>query len=70
VSRAGAVGYEDRLYRLPPFLTEGGHAEWGDILDGLRITGHFLERDLLIGKGADVLAARQRLVDRLKRAVA
>ncbi|NML06130.1 DNA repair protein RecO [Sphingomonas sp. G-3-2-10] len=70
VSRAGAVGYEDRLFRLPLFLTEGGQAEWDDILDGLRITGHFLERDLLIGKSADVLAARQRLVDRLKRAVA
>ncbi|MDF7776657.1 DNA repair protein RecO [Sphingomonas sp. AOB5] len=70
VSRAGASGYENRLFRLPPFLTEGGQAEWQDILDGLRITGHFLERDLMIGKGADALAARQRLVDRLKRAVA
>ncbi|WP_404334399.1 DNA repair protein RecO [Sphingomonas sp. MMS12-HWE2-04] len=70
VSRAGAVGYEERLLRLPPFLTEGGAAEWDDIVAGLRLTGHFLERDLLIGKSADVLAARARLVDRLLRAVA
>ncbi|UZK65994.1 DNA repair protein RecO [Sphingomonas sp. M1-B02] len=70
VSRAGAAGYENRLLRLPSFLTEGGAAEWGDIVDGLRITGHFLERDLLTARGADVLAARARLVDRLKRAVA
>lgn len=70
VSRAGAVGYEDRLLRLPPFLTEGGAAEWEDIIAGLRLTGHFLERDLLIGRGADILAARARLVDRLLRAVA
>lgn len=70
VSRIGAIGYENRLLRLPPFLTLGGAAEWDDILDGLRLTGHFLERDLLIGRSADTLAARARLVDRLKRAVA
>ncbi|MCW3848695.1 DNA repair protein RecO [Sphingomonas sp. LB-2] len=70
VSRSGAVGYENRLLPLPRFLVEGGAAEWGDILDGLRLTGHFLDRDLLIGKAADVLPARERLVDRLKRAVA
>ena len=70
VSRSGAEGYEARLLPLPRFLIEGGPAEWADILDGLRLTGHFLERDLLIARGADVLAARQRLVERLKRAVA
>jgi DNA repair protein RecO (recombination protein O) len=70
VSRIGAEGYADRLLRLPRFLVEGGEAVWGDILDGFRLTGHFLERDLLIGKGAELLAARARLVDRLKRAVA
>jgi DNA repair protein RecO (recombination protein O) len=70
VSRSGATGYENRLLRLPRFLTEGGAAEWDDILDGLKLTGHFLDRDLLIGRAADVLPARERLVDRLKRAVA
>ena len=70
VSRSGAAGYENRLLRLPPFLTQGGAAEWDDILDGLRLTGHFLTRDLLIARAADVLPARDRLVDRLKRAVA
>lgn len=70
VSRSAAAGYEARLFRLPVFLREGGAAEWGDILDGLRLTGHFLERDLLHGKAAEVLAARLRLVDRLNRAVA
>jgi DNA repair protein RecO (recombination protein O) len=39
-------------------------------LDGLRLTGFFLERSILIDWKADVLAARERLVDRLKRAVA
>ncbi|MEA3000220.1 MAG: repair protein RecO [Sphingomonadales bacterium] len=68
VSRAGAGDYRDRLFRLPPFLIEGGAAGWGDIFDGLRITGHFLARDLLIERQAEVLPARERLVDRLKRA--
>ncbi len=70
VSRLGASGYERQLLRLPGFLNEGGGAEWPDIVDGLRLTGHFLQRDLLIGKGSEVLAARSRLVDRLLRAVA
>ncbi|WP_066664613.1 MULTISPECIES: DNA repair protein RecO [unclassified Sphingomonas] len=70
VSTAAATGYESRLFRLPPFLRQGGAAEWGDILDGLRLTGHFLDRDLLHGKTAEVLAARARLVDRINRAVA
>ncbi|MBA4754710.1 MAG: DNA repair protein RecO [Sphingobium sp.] len=70
VSRVGAVGYESLLLPLPPFLLEGGTGEWGQILDGLRLTGFFLERCILTDWRADVLAARERLIDRLKRAVA
>jgi DNA repair protein RecO (recombination protein O) len=70
VSKAAAEGYRDRLFRLPAFLLSGGGAEWNDIFDGLRITGHFLARDLLIGRQAEILAARERLVDRLKRVIA
>lgn len=70
VSAGAAFGYEARLLPLPPFLRVGGAAEWDDILAGLRLTGHFLERDLLHGWAAGVLAARVRLVDRLNRAVA
>ena len=70
VARAAAAGYEDRLLPLPPFLREGGAADWPAIADGLRLTGHFLARDILLGHAADALAARERLVERLKRAVA
>jgi DNA repair protein RecO (recombination protein O) len=70
VSDAAAEGYRERLFRLPPFLLAGGAAEWEDIFDGLRITGHFLARDLLIGRQSDVLAARERLVERLRRVMA
>ncbi|HMC92080.1 MAG TPA: DNA repair protein RecO [Allosphingosinicella sp.] len=70
VSRGGAGAYADRLMKLPPFLLAGGAAEWGDILDGLRITGHFLGRDILIERQAEVLASRERLLERLRRAAA
>ncbi|MCE7797008.1 DNA repair protein RecO [Sphingobium sufflavum] len=70
VSRVGAIGYESRLLPLPPFLLDGGEAGWADIVDGLALTGHFLRRDLLGDRRTDVLAARERLVERLKRAIA
>jgi DNA repair protein RecO (recombination protein O) len=70
VSRAAGAGYADRLLPLPVFVREGGVADWPDILAGLRLTGHFIERDLLTDRRAETLAARARLVDRLKRAVA
>ena len=68
VSAGAGEAYRDKLFRLPPFLREGGAAEWTDIFDGLRITGHFLARDLLIDRLAEVLAARERLLERLRRA--
>lgn len=70
VSVAGAAGYESRLLPLPPFLLKSGPAEWDDILAGLALTGFFLERSVLTDRRIDILAARGRLVDRLKRAVA
>ena len=70
VSRAAAVGYERQLLALPPFLLSGGQPEGRDVLDGLALTGHFLARDILIERRAEPLAARDRLVDRLKRAIA
>ncbi|MBA4752977.1 MAG: DNA repair protein RecO C-terminal domain-containing protein, partial [Sphingopyxis sp.] len=71
VSFAAAAGYEERLLRLPPFL-RGADASpsLGDVLDGLAITGHFIDRNLLDGRARDLLAVRARLIDRLGRAVA
>ena len=62
MSEAAGDEYRDRLFPLPPFLLSGGGAEWPDMLAGLAITGHFLARDLLIERQADILAARERLV--------
>lgn len=69
VSAAAADAYRDRLFPLPPLLLGAGAADWPDILAGLRITGHFLARDVLIERQAEMLTARERLLDRLKRAV-
>jgi DNA repair protein RecO (recombination protein O) len=68
VGAAAAAEYHDRLFPLPPFMLRPGTADWPDILAGLRITGHFLARDVLIERQSEILAARQRLLERLKRA--
>jgi DNA repair protein RecO (recombination protein O) len=68
VSAAEAAPYKGKLLPLPTFLSEGGSASWLDILDGLRLTGHFLSRDLLTDRAAPVLDGRERLVERLRRA--
>lgn len=71
VSVGAAAGYEDRLFRLPAFLRGADTPpSMGDVLDGLVITGHFLDRDLLDGRNRDLLSVRERLIDRLGRAVA
>ena len=70
VSRAGAVGHERKLLALPGFLIAGGAAQWTDIVAGLRLTGHFLQRDLLTGRASEIVPARARLLDRINRAVA
>ncbi|KQN91145.1 DNA repair protein RecO [Sphingomonas sp. Leaf231] len=70
VSREAAAGYEARLFALPAFLIDGGPAEWPDVLSALALTGHFLTRDVLIDRRRDPLAARERLMARLQRAVA
>jgi DNA repair protein RecO (recombination protein O) len=69
VSRAGGVGFENRLLALPSFLANGSpYATWDDVHAGLTLTGHFIDRSLLGERRADVMAARGRLVDRLTRA--
>ncbi|QIK79621.1 DNA repair protein RecO [Sphingomonas piscis] len=68
VNRAEAQPYGDRLLPLPGFVRAGGVGSWRDILDGLRLSGHFLTRDLLTDRAAPILEARSRLVDRIGRA--
>jgi DNA repair protein RecO (recombination protein O) len=57
-----------KLLPLPPFVREGGEAGWADIIDGLALSGHFLMRDLITDRATPVAAARERLIERLRRA--
>jgi len=69
VSRSAGADYADRLLPLPAFLLSGGPADWAGIFDGIRLTRHFLVRDLLTERRAAILPARERLVERLRRVV-
>jgi DNA repair protein RecO (recombination protein O) len=68
VSAAEAEPYAGKLLPLPPFVRHGGPASWSEIDQGLRLTGHFLERDVLSGRVRPIIDARTRLVERLRRA--
>jgi len=68
VSAAEAEPYAGRLLPLPRFVREGGSADWEEVRDGLELSGHFLQRDVLAGRSAGLAEARSRLVDRLLRA--
>lgn len=70
VSRGAASGYEAKLLPLPAFLRQSGAADWPEVFDAIKLSGHFLTRDVLVDRAADALAARERLVDMLRRAVA
>lgn len=71
VSAAAAEGFETKLFRLPAFLRGAErHPNLPDIMDGLTITGHFLNRDILGGHMRNLTDARMRLIARLNRAVA
>jgi DNA repair protein RecO (recombination protein O) len=68
VSAAEAEPYRGKLLPLPRFVREGGRASWDEIAQGLDLTGHFLERDILSGRITPIMPARARLVERLRRA--
>jgi len=68
VSAAEAEPYAGKLLPLPPFVREGGIGSWREIVEGLDLTGHFLDRDLLTDRRRPIADARARLVERLRRA--
>lgn len=68
VSAAGAGEWKDRLLPLPGCMIVLRAAPDADLVQGLRITGHFLEFHLAAALGdRPVPPARQRLVDLLSR---
>lgn len=66
VSLAAAGPYKDRLLPLPRFLTAGGEGDAAGVAQGLRLTGWFLERNVLGPRQSALPSARSRLVDRFR----
>lgn len=65
VSRAAGLPYATKLLPLPGFLIGNAPADAAAVHDGLQLTGHFLERDVLTARSRDIFAARERLAKRL-----
>ncbi|NNG05156.1 MAG: DNA repair protein RecO [Inquilinus sp.] len=68
VSLSAGEPYRDRLLPLPGFLVGRGAAEPAAVLEGLDLTGHFLERNLFGQNHLPVPPARTRYVERYRRA--
>lgn len=68
VSRETGAPYQDRLLPLPGFLwRQGAPADPANIVAGLVLTGHFLRHHVLESRGGRLPAARERLVERLRK---
>ncbi len=69
VSRDAGEAYRDKLMRLPAFLRPGraGAPALGDVLDGLALTGFFLERQIWQPRAQTMPEARARLRQLLQR---
>ncbi len=73
VSTSAAGDYQDRLLVLPRILGGTGRAgtdDRADLIDGLVLTGHFLDRELFQPHGQTLPDARARYIGRLTRLVA
>jgi DNA repair protein RecO (recombination protein O) len=67
VSRAAGLAYHDRLLALPAFL-KGSQASTpgpADVIDGLKLTGFFLERHVFGPRGVSAPESRHWIVTHL-----
>jgi DNA repair protein RecO (recombination protein O) len=65
ISAKAAGEWRDRLLPLPAFLLGQGPSGPADWLAGLRLTGHFLARDVFGTQHRGLPAARGMLADRV-----
>jgi DNA repair protein RecO (recombination protein O) len=66
VSRGAGAPYADKLLPLPALLTGGPVGNMADVIDALRTTGFFVDRNLLPGTRGDIGTARERLLARVR----
>lgn len=63
--------YRERMLPLPAFIRESGRAgSLDEVLDGLRLTGFFLDSHVYAGANATIPDARKLFFQRLKRGLA
>ena len=62
VSRTAAAPWQDRLFRLPAFLSDAVTPSLDDIADGFALTGFFLARHVLEPRGLAFADAREGFV--------
>lgn len=67
VSASAGEPYRDRLLALPPFLTKqrSGPVTAQDVHLGFALTGHFIEKHLLLPRGQNLPSSRMRLLAQL-----
>ena len=70
VSLSAGEAFRDRLLPLPGFLAGAGEAGPEAVLQGLDLTGHFLERQALAAGDSGMPAARNRFVERYRKQAA
>ena len=67
ISREAAEPYAERMFVLPAFLLSAdAPADADDVLQGLNLTGHFLERRVYGVDTSGIPAARERFVEILR----
>jgi DNA repair protein RecO (recombination protein O) len=69
VSASAGEPYKDKLLPLPQFLLAGrqGHVSKADVINGLALTGHFLETRVLRPRDEEMPEVRHRLAALLER---
>ena len=67
MSEEGAGPYKERLLPLPGFLIGKGTGEPPEIVAGLRLTGHFLQRHVFDVTNKPLPAARLRFAESYSR---
>ena len=65
ISEAAAEAWRDRLLRLPPFLHGGGSPNMHDLTDALKLTGHFLAKNVFGTRHSALPTARMLLTDKI-----
>ena len=63
VSAAAGEAFKDRMLAMPGFLTGAAGLDDASVTDGLKLTAHFLGRDVLGALNKDIPDARRRFQD-------